>query len=172
MGKNSGKSLLLKIILVIIIIGVIALIVMNITKGAKKNSNKEEANTEGLQNQEEREENVVEEFVQQTDDGTKVNVGSKLIEDKEIEGLTFTNIQLTEKDNQSTLLADVKNTSENDIEDYINLDITFLNEDNEEIATISGIISPLKVGETTQLNAGLTQDIANAYSMEIKIVSK
>ena len=169
MERNNGKTLLLKIILVIIIIGVIALIIMNIIKGVKQNSNKEEANAGEQQAQEEGEENAVEEFVQQTDDGTKVNVGSKLSENKEVEGLSFTNIQLTEKDNQSTLLADVENKTGKDIDDYTNLNITFLTKDGQEIITIKGILPPLKSGASTQLNAGLTQDVANAYDVEIKI---
>ena len=172
---KKGKNLFLKIVLIAIIVGIIVFIIMNIVKS--KNS-KEGVGQEGVgqnyqkQNSESQqvEENAVkEEFVQKTDDGTKVNVGSKITEDKEVSGLKFTNVQLTEKNNQSTLLADVENATGKNLTDYTNLDITFLTKDGQEIITIKGILAPLKSGEKTQLNAGLTQDVANAYDIKIKV---
>ena len=47
------------------------------------------------------------------------------------------------------------------------LNIKLLDEQENEIITIGGIISPMQVGETTQLNAGMTMDYANAYDVEI-----
>ena len=168
MKKQKGRELFLKIILGLIIVGIIVFIIMSIVKSNK--AKKDAANAAQGQGSQQVEENVVkEEFVQQTDDGTKVNVGSKITEDKEVGGLKFTNVQLTEKDNQSTLLADVQNATGRDITDYTNLDITFLTQDGQEIITIKGILAPIKAGETTQLNAGLTQDVANAYDLKIKI---
>ena len=164
MKKEKGKNLLLKIILGVIIVGLIVFIIMNIVKSKKNNSNEGEVNK---QQQVEEENNVSEEFVQQTEDGTKVNVGSKITDEKDVDGLKFTSIQLTEKDNQSTLLADVENTTGKDINDYTNLNIKFLDKSGAEIITIKGILPPLKAGEKTQLNAGLTQDVANAYDVEI-----
>ena len=167
---KKGKNLFLKIVLIAIIVGIIVFIIMNIVKS--KNSKEGVGQNNQKQNSESQqvEENAVkEEFVQQTDDGTKVNVGSKITEDKEVNGLKFTNVQLTEKDNQSTLLADVENATEKNLTDYTNLDITFLTKDGQEIVTIKGILTPLKSGEKTQLNAGLTQDVANAYDIKIKV---
>ena len=167
---KKEKNLFLKIVLIAIIVGIIVFIIMNIVKS--KNSKEGVGQNNQKQNSESQqvEENAVkEEFVQQTDDGTKVNVGSKITEDKEVNGLKFTNVQLTEKDNQSTLLADVENATEKNLTDYTNLDITFLTKDGQEIVTIKGILTPLKSGEKTQLNAGLTQDVANAYDIKIKV---
>ena len=108
MKNEKGKNLFLKIVLIAIIVGIIVFIIMNIVKiknskeGVGQNNQKQNSESQQV------EENVVkEEFVQQTDDGTKVNVGSKITDDKDVNGLKFTNVQLTEKNNQSTLLADV-----------------------------------------------------------------
>ena len=143
---------------------------MNIVKS--KNSKEGVGQNNQKQNSESQqvEENAVkEEFVQQTDDGTKVNVGSKITDDKDVNGLKFTNVQLTEKNNQSTLLADVENATGKNLTDYTNLDITFLTKDGQEIITVKGILPPLKSGDKTQFNTGLTQDVANAYDIKIKV---
>ena len=167
---KKGKNLFLKIVLIAIIVGIIVFIIMNIVKSKKSKEgvgqNYQKQNSESQQV----EENAVkEEFVQQTDDGTKVNVGSKITDDKDVNGLKFTNVQLTEKNNQSTLLADVENATGKNLTDYTNLDITFLTKDGQEIITVKGILPPLKSGDKTQFNTGLTQDVANAYDIKIKV---
>jgi regulatory protein YycI of two-component signal transduction system YycFG len=167
MKNEKEKNLFLKIVLIVIIVGIIVFIIMNIVK-SKKSKEGVGQNQNG-ESQQVEENAVKEEFVQQTDDGMKVNVGSKITDDKEVNGLKFTNVQLTEKDNQSTLLADVENATGKELKDYTNLDITFLTKDGQEIVTIKGILTPLKSGEKTQLNAGLTQDVANAYDIRIKV---
>ena len=170
MKKEKGKNLFLKIVLIAIIVGIIVFIIMNIVKS--KNSKEGVGQNNQKQNSESQqvEENAVkEEFVQQTDDGTKVNVGSKITDDKDVNGLKFTNVQLTEKNNQSTLLADVENATGKNLTDYTNLDITFLTKDGQEIITVKGILPPLKSGDKTQFNTGLTQDVANAYDIKIKV---
>lgn len=170
MKKEKEKDLFLKIVLIAIIVGIIVFIIINIVKS----KNSEEGVGQNYQNQngesQQVEENAVkEEFVQQTDDGTKVNVGSKITDDKDVNGLKFTNVQLTEKNNQSTLLADVENATGKNLTDYTNLDITFLTKDGQEIITVKGILPPLKSGDKTQFNTGLTQDVANAYDIKIKV---
>ena len=170
MKNEKGKNLFLKIVLIAIIVGIIVFIIMNIVKS--KNSKEGVGQNNQKQNSESQqvEENAVkEEFVQQTDDGTKVNVGSKITDDKDVNGLKFTNVQLTEKNNQSTLLADVENATGKNLTDYTNLDITFLTKDGQEIITVKGILPPLKSGDKTQFNTGLTQDVANAYDIKIKV---
>lgn len=167
---KKEKNLFLKIVLIAIIVGIIVFIIMNIVKS--KNSKEGVGQNNQKQNSESQqvEENAVkEEFVQQTDDGTKVNVGSKITDDKDVNGLKFTNVQLTEKNNQSTLLADVENATGKNLTDYTNLDITFLTKDGQEIITVKGILPPLKSGDKTQFNTGLTQDVANAYDIKIKV---
>ena len=88
-----------RMILILLVVLVIAVVIFVISKN--KTGNKE--NTE--------ENNVVEEFVQVLEDGTRLNTSTKLNEMKKFEGLEFGNIQLTNSNGQSVLLADVTNNT-------------------------------------------------------------
>ena len=95
-----------KTAIIIIAIAIILIIILLVVK----NSNKEEEPQQPLpQQQENVTNNVEEEYVNVQGDGTKVNISDKLAETKTIDGLEISNIQLTEKDNVSLILADVKN---------------------------------------------------------------
>ena len=50
-----------------------------------------------------------ESYVQEMNDGISINKSTKLNEAKLVNGLLISNIQLTEKDGMTTLLADVTN---------------------------------------------------------------
>lgn len=150
MKKKEKKMILILIIVSILIIGIIWLV----TRPKKE---------EIVENE------VVEEFVQVLDDGTKLNISSKLQEEKTINGLKIGNIQLTEKNGQLVLLADVTNPTEKDSEIFL-IDIILYDKTGKEIATVPGIVSPIKAGGKTQLNAGITEKYANAY--DFKVVKK
>ena len=151
--KKKEKRLILILIAILVFVLIIGLFI-------KKNRNEEN----GVQSQQ----NTAtdEKFVQVLEDGTKLNKSSKLNETKNVEGIEISNIQFTYKDGQTVLLADVTNNSGKAI-DMTLLNIKLLDEQENEIITIGGIISPMQVGETTQLNAGMTMDYANAYDVEI-----
>ena len=150
MKKKEKKMILILVIVSILIIGVIWLV----TRPKKEKIVENE---------------VVEEFVQVLDDGTKLNISSKLQEEKTINGLKIGNIQLTEKNGQLVLLADVTNPTEKDSEIFL-IDIILYDKTGKEIATVPGIVSPIKAGGKTQLNAGITEKYANAY--DFKVVKK
>lgn len=115
------------------------------------------------------ENNIInEKYVQVLVDGTKLNKSNKLSETKNVGDYKISNIQLTMKNNQSVLLADIKNTSKQETDTTL-IDIILYDENKNKIATIPGIISPMKPGETTQLNSSITVDCANAYDFEIII---
>lgn len=154
MKKN--EKIIISILLVVL---VIAIIVFTVNKNKKEENNNENVNTET-------ENNVTEEFVQVLEDGTKLNTSTKLNETKQVGIYKFENIQVTEKDGQSLILADVTNTSKNETDAKI-VDIKLLDKDGKEIVTIGGIISPLKSGETKQFNSSMSLDYANIYDFEI-----
>lgn len=154
MKKN--EKIIISILLVVL---VIAIIVFTVNKNKKEENNNENVNTET-------ENNVTEEFVQVLEDGTKLNTSTKLNETKQVGMYKFENIQVTEKDGQSLILADVTNTSKNETDAKI-VDIKLLDKDGKEIVTIGGIISPLKSGETKQFNSSMSLDYANIYDFEI-----
>ena len=152
--KKKEKRLILVLIAILVIVLIIGLFI-------KKNKNKENE----IQNQ-----NTAtdEKFVQVLEDGTKLNKSSKFNETKNIDGIEISNIQFTYKDGQTVLLADVINNSGKAV-DMTLLDIKLLDEQGNEIIAVGGIISPMQVGETSQLNASMTMDYANAYDVEITL---
>ena len=152
--KKKEKRFILVLIAILVIVLIIGLFI-------KKNKNKENE----IQNQ-----NTAtdEKFVQVLEDGTKLNKSSKFNETKNIDGIEISNIQFTYKDGQTVLLADVINNSGKAV-DMTLLDIKLLDEQGNEIITVGGIISPMQVGETSQLNASMTMDYANAYDVEITL---
>lgn len=147
-----------RMILILLVITILVTIIFFVTREKKNN---EETNTI-------EENNVVEEFVQVLEDGTKLNTSTKLNEEKEVNGLKFENIQFTEQNGQSVLLADVTNNS-GKVTELLLVDVVLLDKNGNEIITVGGIISPLQVGGKTQFNTSMTLDYANVYDFKILI---
>lgn len=109
-----------------------------------------------------------EEFVEVLEDGTKLNISDKLNETKRVENFEIGNIQLTDRNGVSVLLADVKNVSETST-DWTIITITLIDKIGNTIQEIEGVIKDLQPGETTQLNAATSADYANSYDFKVKI---
>lgn len=151
--RKKGISIIWVLVLIIAIIIVIKIV-------NKKDTNSENQIPEN---------NIInEKYVQVLVDGTKLNKSNKLSETKTVGNYKINNMQLTMKNNQSVILADIKNTSKEQTNTAF-IDIILYDENENKIATIPGIISPMKPGETTQLNSSITVDCANAYDFEIII---
>lgn len=155
--KKEKRGLLILIIVAILIIEAILIITVLAIMVNKKWKETNSSVTE-----------EAEEFVQVLEDGTKLNISTKLSETKIVDGLKIENIQLTMKNGQSVLLAEVENNTGKDI-DIMLLDIILLDKNENEIATIAGIIGELKAGEKQQLNSSVTSDYANAYDFKVVI---
>ena len=152
MKKN--EKIMIFILLVILVVAIVVFAV---------NKNKKVVNEE---NNTEVENKVVEEFVQVLEDGTRLNTSTKLNEMKKFEGLEFGNIQLTNLNGQSVLLADVKNTTSAET-GLMLVNVTLIDKNGNELGTVGGIISPLKPGESKQFNTSMTIDYANAYDFKV-----
>ena len=148
--KKKEKRMIL-ILLVVLVIAVVIFVVSKNKKGNKENTE---------------ENKVVEEFVQVLEDGTRLNTSTKLNEMKKFEGLEFGNIQLTNLNGQSVLLADVKNTTSAET-GLMLVNVTLIDKNGNELGTVGGIISPLKPGESKQFNTSMTIDYANAYDFKV-----
>ena len=148
--KKKEKRMIL-ILLVVLVIAVVIFVVSKNKKGNKENTE---------------ENKVVEEFVQVLEDGTRLNTSTKLNEMKKFEGLEFGNIQLTNSNGQSVLLADVKNTTQAET-GLMLVDVTLYDKNGNELGTVGGIISPLKPGESKQFNTSMTIDYANADDFKV-----
>ena len=153
--KNVLKPFILLIIILLIIL-IIALISIN-----KNNKNPEKNISNG-------EENKVESYVEEIETGLKINKSTKLNEAKEVQGLKITNIQLSTKDGMTTLLADVINNSGTKTS-LKTVEITLIDKEGNELTKVTGIVDSLDVGDSKQLNIGMTSDYVNAYDFKVEI---
>lgn len=152
---------------IVLIVGllVLLLVVILIVKPNKnKTENKNESNDIVITDEVEEEK-----YVQVLNDGTKLNTSDTLQKDKVVDGLSFTNIQLTNNNGQTVLLADVTNTT-NKKSALTLVDVIILDEKGNELGKVGGIVSPLEPSETKQFNSSMTIDYSNAY--DFKIVKK
>ena len=164
MKKKEKKMLLLLVVVAIIII-----VALTKIAGKKNTSDKNNANSGNNGGSTSEVADVqAGEFEQILDDGSKMNTSNKLAETKKFGNYEVSNIQLTERDGQSLILADVKNVGESKA-DITLIDITLTDKDGNEITTIGGIIGDVEAGETVQLNASATTDFANAYDISFQV---
>ena len=154
--KKQEKRMIL-ILLAVLAIVIIALV---INKNAKKENKENKAETANN--------TVTEEFVQVLEDGTKLNTSSELSKAKQVGAYKFENMQLTEQNGQTVLLADVTNTGSSATELQL-VDVTLLDKNGKEIVKVGGIISPLQPGAKTQFNTSMTLDYANTYDFKIEL---
>lgn len=136
----------------IVILIIIALLIFKSTKNTVKN----DKNTVTTEN----------EFIEIQGDGTRLNKSEKFSTTKTVEGLEISNIKLTEKNNVTEILADVKNTTEKDIEGFFVI-MTFLNKEGETIVILNPYIPTVEANGMATLNTNSSGDFANAYDFTV-----
>lgn len=145
--KNEKTKIIIMVILITIIISVIAIIIA-------KNEDTEQDKQQD------------ESYIQQMEDGISVNKSIKLNEAKLVNGLLISNIQFTEKGGMTTLLADITNKTEQKTE-LKKLKIILLDENDNEIATMTAFVNGIEPEAKTQLNASTTSNYIKAYNFKI-----
>ena len=110
-----------------------------------------------------------EKYTKELRDGTKVNTGVEFNNTKTYGNLEISNIQCTEKNEMTVLLADVTNKGNSTHENEV-VEITILGENGEELSTTKPIIGRIEPGETVKINASITADVSNAKNFTIKAV--
>lgn len=163
MKKNERRMILILVVIAIVVIAVLVKSRTSTNQGAAQGNK-----NNGGQTSQTTEKKEKEEFVDVLDDGTKKNKSDKLTETKKFGDYEVSNVQLTESNGQSLILADVKNISDKKTELTL-VDITLLDKEGKEITTIGGILGEAEPGATVQLNASATADFANAYDISIKV---
>lgn len=155
---NLKKLIIAAVFLIVAVIAVIAIV---------SNSNKKTGNSSSSSK------DAKNEFVKVEEDGTRVNISSKLAEAKEFKGLKFTNIKFSESANESLLTGDVQNISNADI-GVTGAVVTFLNKNGDKIGETKILVvppkklgEPLKPGESTKFTTSVTFDYVNAYDFKI-----
>lgn len=151
-----------------IFIGIVifVMIALLIFKGIRKEEKKKENTTKDNVTIITSDNSNENEFIEVQEDGTRLNKSEKFSTTKKIEGLEISNIKLTEKDNITQILADVKNTTDKKVEGFY-ATITFLNKDGEMIVGIPGYIPTVEANGTATLNTNSTGDFANAYDYTV-----
>ena len=150
--KNNKKIIIILVIAVILIIAVVAIYLIN-----KRRSLGEK---ESVQNE-------VESYVQEVEDGVKLNTSTAMNTSKTLGNLLITNIQLTNRSGMTNLLAEVVNNSE-ETTPLKTVEITLLSYDGEELVKLNGVINSLEPGESTQLNIATTSNYITAYDFRIE----
>ena len=149
-----------KWILVLLIMLVIAGIIFFMMKGKQEKEFKQ--NRESNITQREEEKNY-----EELEDGIKLNTSPALRETKIVNGLEIRNIQISSKNNQSVLLAEIENKMGKETKETL-IDVIVLDKQGKEIGKMSGMIAPLKQGEKMQLNISSMHDYTDAYDFEIR----
>ena len=108
-----------------------------------------------------------EEFVQVVNGDVKLNKSSKLNETKTFDGMEISNVQITEKDGVTQLIAEVKNTT-NTTKGGYPVKLNILDKNGNTITEGHGYIAEIAAGKTTQLSISKTFDFANAYDYTIE----
>ncbi len=151
---------------VVCIIAIILIIVLLVVKGGNKEPAQNNA-TNNTTNQTQDLNNKIEEYVTKNADGSKENTSEQLKKTKTVAGVELTNIRLVESGGLTQLVADAKNTTSSTIEE-LDIIVTAIDKDGNTLAEFEASIYGLGAGKTTKLNAGITQDIANAYDFTVR----
>ncbi len=148
--KKRKISIKAWVIVAIILIIIIVAVIVNINKKNKHETTENDENS----------------YVEEIADGIKINKSTKLNESKLVNGLLISNIQLTESDGMTTLLADVTNKTEQKTS-FKKLRIILLDENENEISSMIAFLNNINAGETTQLNVSTTSNYIKAYDFKV-----
>ena len=152
MTRNSKIILGILLVAIVVIVGV--MIVRN-------NNNKNTNTTADVRE--------LQEFVVQTMiDGTKLNTSSKLSEVKKAGNLEISNAQLTNKDNKTTFLADVKNVGTDKIT-MLDVEVVLLDEGGNTIKTLKGLLGTIAPNGAAQLNIEAVGNYTNIYDYKVNV---
>lgn len=156
MNSNEKRWIVLLVAVIIIaIVLIVAIVGMNDSENQAINDGQNEVQMNE------------ESYTTQLDDGTKINTSEEMSKMKTYKNLEISNIQFTEKNGMSVLLADVTNKGNTTHEEEV-VKITILGENNEEIAVIHPSIEEIEPGGTAKINASISADVTNAKDFVIE----
>ena len=108
-----------------------------------------------------------EEYVEKLDNGIKFNNSEELNKTKRYKNIEISNIQFLSKDNESVLIADLKNTGSSETTSEM-ARMKILGNNNELITEFDVFMSAMKAGETKKLTIKVVEDIVNAKDLVIE----
>ena len=152
MKKKQSKKLLWVLTIVFLIIVCVTVIFVKIF--TKNDNNKNLAGNN-------------DNFSKIISDGTRINISEKLNENKKIDDLDITDIEL-KSDGQVTQLTAIINNNTGKTKGDYPAKVIFIDSNNNEIAEMGIYIKKLQPGESTILNGKITFDYTNAYNFNIQ----
>ena len=155
MNKNEKRWIVL---LVAVLVIAVVLIVGLSMSGNKQDTTIGQSQTQGTTETQTGDEN--------SNYATRVNTNEDFNATKTYNNLEISNIQLSENNGTSVLLADVTNKGESTHEQET-VKITIVGEDDSE-TTVNAIIGTIEPGETIKLNTSMTADVVNAKDFKIE----
>ena len=109
---------------------------------------------------------IVKEHWKKIFDGTKVNTSEALKANKVVNGVEFSDIQLTQKSGETMITATVKNTGSAAVEMFA-VDVTLIDDAGQDIVTVGGLVAPMEAGATASFETSMTLDYANSYDFRV-----
>lgn len=160
-GRSKRKLRRIDVIIIIVIIIIIS------TIGIRKiMNNKTDVSNAKIANQQEQENESKEQYVKILEDGSKLNISTKLKENKKVDNIVIKDIQLMYKDGVTNILANVENTGSTKL-DATKLEITLLDDKGETVYKMQGLIEETDAGAISKLNSSITADFANVYDFTV-----
>jgi len=156
--QEKGITAIALVVITLIAIMLIIIMVNTFRKKEPENVGPVQGEEQGIEQ---------EEYVQILQDGSKLNKSEELLKEKKLDELEISNIQLKETGGITTLLADVKNNTNHEIQER-DVTIEVLDKQGNVITRLNGVIDTVGAGEKVQLNMSVTGDVANAYDFRIK----
>ncbi|MCI8291863.1 MAG: hypothetical protein HFJ25_06470 [Clostridia bacterium] len=159
MKENQEKGITAIALVVIALIAIMLIIIMvnTLRKKEPENVGPVQGEEQGIEQ---------EEYVQMLQDGSKLNKSEELLKEKKLDELEISNIQLKETGGITTLLADVKNNTNHEIQER-DVTIEVLDKYGNVITRLNGVIDTVGAGEKVQLNMSVTGDVAISYDFRI-----
>lgn len=153
---NKKRFSLVVCILFIIVLIIVFSIIFNIRKSKKTNPETTETSPEP--------------YVTVSENGQKNNISSKIQETKTVENLEFSNFKISTLNNQTTITANVNNTTKSDISGFY-FRIKALDESGNSIAEVEGLLdSVIKANSSSSIDIKASKDFANCYDIQIEKV--
>ena len=156
---NNNEKRWIVLLVAVVIIAVVLIVALNMNKGDENTTDNGQAQGEVQVNEPK--------YTTELADGTTINTSEDFNTTKTYGNLEITNIQYTEKNNVTVLLADVKNNGTTRHEREV-VKITILGENNEVITETYPIIENIEPGATVQLNASIMADVSDAKDFKIE----
>lgn len=155
-----------KLLIAVLVLITVVVIVFAATRNKENTQGDVLSNAGVSDNVENLQEPVEEKYVTTSEDGTKVNTSEALKANKVVNGVEFSDIQLTQKSGETVLTATVKNTGSAATEMFA-VDITLIDDAGQDIVTVGGLVAPMEAGATSTFETSMTLDYANSYDFRV-----